>query len=304
MPYHWLDKYRYLLEGFRRYPLQNGRSVGIRPFFIIGSGRSGNTLLRAMLTTHDDLSIPPESYVLGAVVREYNRYSFLPWHILSRLVISRFESHHQFHAWEISLRSVYQSALDLQPDQRTLAHLLDLIYRVYSAQKRPSAQRWGDKTPSNTLRLDELELVFPQAQYIHMIRDGRDVVSSYLQAGIYREIEQAAHRWRVSVERGRQLGRKIGDGRYMEVRYEALVADPEAELRGVCLFLDIEFQSDMLDFWQTADQLGDANLPHHANVKNPINLASIGRWRENLTAVEQELVQQLLGPTLDALGYA
>ena len=61
------------------------------PFFIVGSGRSGNTLLRAVLTGHSKVAIPPESYVLAKTIRRFRSYSFLNWSLLVRMILSEFE---------------------------------------------------------------------------------------------------------------------------------------------------------------------------------------------------------------------
>ena len=81
--------YRYLPVLLKGRPLHD--EARYRPFFIIGSGRCGTTLLRAMLQTHPTVHIPPETYSLGQIIQEYPRYSRLPWDELLRLILTRFE---------------------------------------------------------------------------------------------------------------------------------------------------------------------------------------------------------------------
>lgn len=273
------------------------------PFFIVGSGRSGNTLLRAMLVQHPELAIPPESYVLPAVVRKFCKYNYLPWPELVRLVVASFESHPLFYTWELDLRDFYPRALKIEPGRQSLAKLVDLLYTYYAEKKEPGATRWGDKTPLNSLNLEKLNWVFPQARYVHIVRDGRDVVLSYLEAGIYTDLEDASKRWLRSVERSRAFGARIGSSRYREIAYEALVRNPEEILKRICSFLDLTYIPAMLDFWRSSDQLGDSVLPHHENLKRPVTMESIGRWRHGLDSEQQARVKKLLGAKLRELGY-
>lgn len=273
------------------------------PFFIIGSGRSGNTLLRAMLMQHADIVIPPESKVLPNVIRKFHRYRFLPWSDLVQLVIAEFERPKPFSTWQIDFRDFRRRALSFGKEERSLAILLDRLYMFYGEKKRPSAVRWGDKTPVNTLRIEKLNWVFPHARFVHMIRDGRDVVSSTIEFGMHSTVEEAASRWLASVERAQRAGRKMGPERYLEIRYEHLALEPAQTLQRVSAFLDLEYLPEMLDFWKSVDELGDAHFPFHANLGKPVNPESIGSWRQRLGAREQEVVQRLLGPKLVDLGY-
>lgn len=288
----------------KRHPLRSKTEpLSCTPFFVIGSGRSGNTLLRAILTSHPDLYIPPESYVLGRVIRTYRFFSFLPWPLLSRLVISEFESFRHFYTWEINLVDFYQEALSLPKNQRNLAHLLDKFYQYYGKQKFPAGKRWGDKTPLNTYHTHLIDPLFPQAQYIHIIRDGRDVVASYLKAGLYQNEQEACHRWLNSIKLAQDFGHKVGPARYLEIRYEDLVRQPEPTIQQICTFLTLPYQPHMLTFWQQAHTLGDTQLAHHHNIRNPINEKSIGKWQQTLSPTSQEYIKNQLHPLLIQLKY-
>jgi hypothetical protein len=276
---------------------------GSAPFFIVGSGRSGNTLLRALLANHPEISIPPESYVLGAVIRKYRSLSFLPWSELSRLIILKFEEHPQFYTWDMCLQSVYETIIKFDVEKQTLANLLDTIYMCYAKKNKPSATRWGDKTPMNTFHLQSINKVFPEAKFIHIIRDGRDVVSSYLRAGIYTDTKEACGRWLTSIRLAQKLGRRLGKKQYLEIHYEDLVKHPEDSSKTVCGFINLEYQAEILHFYKTVKTLGDTHLEHHGNVHTPINTNSIGKWRENLSSEQKSLVGTMLKKDLLRLGY-
>jgi len=284
-------------------PLSLGQPL--RPCFIIGSGRSGTTLVRAILAAHGGVAIPPESYVIPEVIRAYRSLGFLPWPDLCRVVVGRFESHPDFADWETDLAPACRHAISLPAEQRDLAHIIDAVYRCYLARHMPAATVWGDKTPSNTTFVEWLDRVFPSARYIHLLRDGRDVVSSFVRAGIASSLRGACDDWQGRVRAARGLGRRVGRDRYLEMRYEDLVLDPQAEILRLCSFLGLEFRDAMLQHERVAPGLADVcRVPHHANVRTRLNTSYVGNWRASLSAADQAYVEQRLGRDLVAAGYS
>ncbi len=143
LPHGLLPHLRVLLTGR---PL-HGRER-YRPFFIIGSGRSGNTLLRAVLQAHPAIHIPPETHVLRSVVRAWRWYCrFLRWDDLVRVVLARFEYAKDWHVFDLRLGELCRRLADAAPPSRNLAAVLDSIYRAHIARHKPAATRWGDKRP-------------------------------------------------------------------------------------------------------------------------------------------------------------
>lgn len=305
LPYRLYDRLTFLLRQVGPYhpvrrPPDDGRSA---PFFIVGSGRSGNTLLRAILAGHPEFAIPPESYMLGMAVRDYRTFGFLPWPTLLRIVLGRFQFYPHFDAWETALRPVYQDLLEYPPEERSLAGLLDAVYRAYARRHMPDAIRWGDKTPMNVYHLPRIDAVFPDAIWIHMIRDGRDVVASYLEAGLYDSTREACGRWLESVELVRQFSRDLPPERYTEVRYEHLVRNPEVVIRSVCDRLGVSFEPRMLRHRERVQDLGDADLGHHSNLSRPISDRSVGSWRSRLNHDQKREIRARLRSLLGELGY-
>lgn len=276
-----------------------------KPFFIIGSGRSGNTLLRRLLNNHSTLAIPPETYVLGSVIKRFRQNSGMRWVDLVEYTFSAFEFHREFKTFGISLRPLVNELEDAAIKNRNLAHILNRFYHYYCEQSGKNCVRWGDKTPMNTFYLERIFSVFPDAQFIHILRDGCDVVSSYIDAGIYKSLEEAAERWSVSVglvEEFYQRHPTVG----MVIRYEELVSTPKPTLLNVCNFLEIDFEETML---QEATNVGKAKMGdvemhrHHDNVLNPVNTDSIGKGRAQLSAIEKARIDKIIEIQLKRLGY-
>ena len=287
-----------------RYQVINDESnLSCIPFFIIGSGRSGNTLLRSILSGNSDISIPPESYRIPFAIKKFHILNNRDWEDIVSQVLKEFEDCKEFYTWEIDITDVQKRLENIADSKRTLSNIFDELFCTYTEKHSPGSKIWGDKTPMNTLYLDWIGTVFPRSKFIHIIRDGRDVASSYLKMDRYDTILEAANRWINSIESAQSFGSKIKEN-YIEIRYEELVTKPEEVIKDTCDFLDIAYDSKMLDHTKQVKKLGDTDKEHHSNLSKPISSDSVGKWRNNLSESDQESITKLLHKHLQRLGYA
>jgi hypothetical protein len=268
--------------------------------FIVARGRSGTTLLRAMFDAHPDMAIPNESHFVVQFAQRRSKYESPECFELERFTGDLFD-HWAFRRWGLQQEAVIEafhatSPLDYPTAMRTL-------YATYARSHRKT--RYGDKTPSYVLSIDLLAATFPEAVFIHLIRDGRDVALSYLDTDFgSRTLGQAAIAWDRFVRAGRTSGRRLGHSRYREVRYEDLVRDPERVLQELCAFVGLSFDARMLRYHERADDLV-SQMPHqdhHRNLYRPPTLA-LRDWRRELSPKDIEVFQSLAGELLDELGY-
>lgn len=178
-----------------------------RPIFIVGCQRSGTTLLRLMLDSHPRISCGPETRFLAPLARVTEEQ----WR---RLANFGFPEEY----WHTAI-----------------ARFFDGIQSDYAHQRGKA--RWADKTPRYALELPRLDRLFPQCQVIHVLRDGRDVVASHRARWGWRAAARAVEKWPRYVREARAAGADLGPERYLEVRYERLVAEPEVTLREILEFL-------------------------------------------------------------------
>ena len=287
-----------------RYQTTNDFSnLSCTPFFIIGSGRSGNTLLRSILSGNSDISIPPESYRIPFAIKKFHIFNNREWNELVREVLSEFEDCKEFYTWGIDIKDVQKRLENIVDSKRTLSNIFDELFCTYAEKHSVGSKIWGDKTPMNTLYLDWIGPVFSNSKFIHIIRDGRDVASSYLKMERYDTILEAANRWINSIQLAQSFGSRI-KGNYMEIRYEDLVTNPEDAIKNTCKFLDIIYDPKMLDHTKQVEKLGDTDKSHHSNLSKPISSESIGKWKNNLSKSDQESITKLLHKHLHHLGYA
>lgn len=273
------------------------------PFFIVGSGRCGTTLMRTVLEAHPNVHIPPGNVALRHVIADYRRYSRLPWSPLLRILLAHLVFHHMWEGFDLTLGPVYRELVDWPVRRRNLAAILDAVYRAHAARHKPSAHRWGDKSPFSVLALPALRAVFPDLRVIHMVRDGRDVAASFASA-FGDDLSRAIMVWLRAIRAARRFASQHPD-QLLEVRYEALVRRPEETARAVATFLGLEFDERMLRPHELDVPLGDVDrTPYMQRVRQPIDQSAIGRWRRDFGPAQVAELERAMGPTLVDLGYS
>jgi hypothetical protein len=179
------------------------------------------------------------------------------------------------------------------------------VYAVYAHER--GKPRWGDKTPMYMQNLRLLERLFPDARFVHLIRDGRDAALSFLAmpGGIVTETwmhprtpAEFACQWRTEVAAARRLGRRVG-ARYVEVRYEELVADAETALQRVCAFAGLEYEPAMLDY---AGNVDVSAKPHQQRLMQPPT-TGVRDWRTQMSSADVAAFERVAGDLLREVGY-
>jgi len=178
--------------------------------------------------------------------------------------------------------------------------ILSELYSAYASQY--GAQRWGDKTPFYVDHIEEIAAMFPSAQFIHIIRDGRDVALSMKRAYtksryFYMDTYYAARLWKRRLLEASRKGRLLGTQRYIEVRYEDLVSNPEPCIRSICDYLGEEYHPSMKDPHLTASKHHHSK-GIHSSTRKPPSQVSIGRWRRDMPSSDQRLFQAVAGDLL------
>jgi Sulfotransferase family len=266
------------------------------PLVVLGVSRSGTTLLRIVLDRSAGVAIPDESFFVPVLARRHRRTvdrdRFLD--DVARIPTIR----------DWGLR-----ATDVAPRVGTGVSIGDAIAAIFETYAdRAGKPRWGDKTPMYMRHVPLLERLFPDAQYVHLVRDGRDAALSFLEmpAGTYTKTwahpdtaARFACLWRKEVGGARTLGRRVGARRYHELRYEELVADPNAVVRRICAFADIPFEPSMLEY---AGEVDVSAKPHQQRLLRPPT-AGVRSWREEMPAEDVAAFEAVAGDLLAELGY-
>jgi len=279
--------------------------------FIVGASRSGTTLLRLMLDAHPDLAIPPETHFIPDAARACQESSPSPEAFLAALI-----GHRCWPDQHVDAGLLRQRVLALQPFEPGAA--LRAFYHLYA--ERFGKARWGDKTPPYQLHLRLIASLLPEAHFIHLIRDGRDVALSI--KGLWfgpDSIAEAASWWVQRIQETRRQARSLPQ--YRELRYEDLVQNTEPALRQVCQWIALPWDPAMLRYHERAGErlceidravqavdgkrviAAQDRMAIHAMTQHPPEPSRIGRWRQEMNAADLRRFQKIAGPLLQELGY-
>jgi hypothetical protein len=301
--------------------LRRRRMLGSRPGapapFVVGVGRSGTTLLRLMLDAHPEMAIPPETHFLPSMIDSFSRLRVSPERVLA------------------AIESAPQSGLpESGVDPEALLYRLRQIkplnapdsirafYRLYAERARKG--RWGDKTPRYVTTLAKIGRAVPEARFVHMIRDGRDVALSTnrrlveLRGSRPVPAERMAKRWRHRILSARRVA-SVTD-RYFEIRYEDLVLDTEPALRRVCEFVELDFDPVMLAYYEGAVErlqemnverqrgtrqtlTGEERMKAHEMTMKPPQAERVEVWKTEMEAAYRREFERSAGDLLAELGY-
>jgi hypothetical protein len=270
------------------------------PFiFIVGCGRSGTTLLRSMLDSHPDVAVPGEARFLTGFLTHPESIAAGPWD--EHAFVEALGAEPSFDAWGLPIESVAEALASSSP--ASFADGVRGVYRCYADSHGKA--RFADKTPSLVLHLPILADLFPEGRFVHLVRDGRDVALSTIDAPWGPDtVVGAAHYWRRHVTHGRNAGREIGPERYREVRYEDLVTDPERVAVDICEFGELDYEPSMLDYSSSArDAAAMMSTPanHQALLLPPTT--GLRNWRTEMAPTDVAVVEQVASAELRSLGY-
>ncbi len=274
--------------------------------FVIGTPRSGTTLLRLMLDAHPRLAIPAETHFIPMLVRRWRKLDSegASQDELRRMTHELIVSHRRWPALGLDPGELAAHLSAIRPLR--LADAVRCVHVVHA--RRVGKPRWGDKTPGYSRRMRMISAVVPEARFVQVIRDGRDVAVSL--AGVSwgpDDVEGAARLWRQRTVGARRQASRLPPHAYTEVRYEALVTDPAPALRRLTRFLDLPWDDAVLGYHLGAAErmapVAERRAEQHALVAEPPRPDRIGRWRTEMDAGAVRTFEAVAGELLEDLGY-
>lgn len=281
--------------------------------FVVGLTRSGTTLLRMMLDAHRDLAVPPETHFVPDVINAARSGDGTDA-ILAAMTGNRTWGDFGIPEEEMRRR------LEAGPRDDGAAAVRAFFEAYAEGQGKP---RWGDKTPAYMLSVQRIGRTLPEARFVHLIRDGRDVALSQRARALNEQpppVEQAV-RWVKRIRKSREQAATLKGPRYVEARYEDLVREPEATLRRVCEFIELPWDAGMLSYHErAAERLSEMagelraegghstqeagyRIDNHAPTTKPPDPAKLDKWRTQMPAEDVGAYEEVAGGMLAELGY-
>ncbi|MBE1565489.1 hypothetical protein H4W81_008268 [Nonomuraea africana] len=253
-----------------------------------------------MLHSHSRIAVPPETRFVGSAYNK--RRTFGDMRLASRrLALAEWMTGERtkFRELGVDKDEFIRQAVD---GPGSLGSVIGTAFKMYA--DRFGKARWGDKRPSYVKQVDILVRLFPDAQFVHLIRDGRDCVSSLKEMPWFtHDSFHAMSIWAEAIDAGRRLRKIMPEDSYYELRYEDLTDDPATELKKLCYFLEEDFEPAMCSPHEVASVAVPVHKVWHSNTHGEVTKARVGSWANRLDAWEIRLAEQVLGERLEDLGY-
>jgi len=235
------------------------------PIFIIGSARSGTTLIGRMLSSHSNIYIKNES----------------------TKILNAFKANHSRDQITAILASEVKGYENL-----TIDGILNEMGK----------KRWGFKDPASQYYLKDIVEKFPEAKLIFIIRDARAVALSQTKAKFgTANVYYAAEKWKKEVDWQRKFATKNQEKSFL-VRYEDLILSPEEELSRICAFLGENYEPGMQQYYENEKYIDKKNV-FNANTFKKLDPAIIDKWKRELSKKQINVIESIAGRILTENGY-
>jgi len=267
------------------------RHTRFSPVFVLGHVRSGTSLMCRLLLDHLGVNFGTESQFIVRYHQKLQRYGDLADDGNLRRLLHDISQERFF----FRTRQNFGFALDVEQaaravgPERTYSNVLRAIFGQFAGTQ--GHVRWGDKTPKYTLHLPVIYGLFPDAQFIHVARDGRDVALSLFKMAFGpKTAYEAAHEWRDTVTTIRGFGHSLSPDVFSEVRYEDLLDDPTRVMWQLAEYLGI-------------DNAGDVAAAIAPRLRTQVRGNASLTWSHAMTQREIECFESIAGRDLEAFGY-
>jgi hypothetical protein len=271
------------------------------PVFVLGCPRSGTTVLYHMLLSAGDFAVyRAESDVFNLLVPRFHgmRSASDRQELLKVWLRSK--------AFRVSGLDAEEISAKIMAECRSGGDFLRIVMQEIA--RKQAVARWADCTPDHLLYMLEIKRQIPDALFIHIIRDGRDVALSYVQQGWSHPLPWdrreslgvAGLYWEWVVRKGREQGKQLGLD-YQEVRFEDLIADPRETLLRLGKFIDHD-----LDYGRIQScGIGSVSEPNTSFARDsdgPFN--PVARWKNKISPEQLTAFEELVGDLLLELNYS
>lgn len=277
-----------------------------RPVFIIGSERSGTTLVLAILACHPRIAVPEVTWY-------YPR--FRPYlHTYGDLGVSA-NFNTLAHEMAYGLRVPFWRMPDANPAtfgqeiaaraaeiEQSFAGVFAAMFERYA--DHVSKPRWGEKTPGNVWYVDRILEDFPNAQFVYIYRDCRDASAEFIESQFGpTNAYTAARMWRDGQQAVKPFRESLGADQWFGIRYEDFVRDPVIHLKSMCAFLGEEYDDALMAFHTTPVAQRRGKTKDNWALAHPITDRHVGIYKSQLSIDQQRIMAWVAGDLMRELGY-
>jgi len=283
------------------------------PLFILGNPRSGTSLLRIMLTSHSQICIPPECGFIQWWSKKYSKWdiSDTKSHLKVREYLDDLATSKKIETWKLDYQRLENLIVDNQPNN--YAELSLVVILLYASMQNKVPLVLGDKNNYYISHLSLLGKLYPNAKYIGIIRDGRDVACSYQEMnGIHskskykpilpQSIGDIAREWDSNNQKILEFFALLRKKNYVFVKYEELLMRTEDALRGLCNLLNVAFEDRMLRYYEKGYE-PEEMLDWKRKLDEKPDASNIGRHEKLMSKEEIDIFNSLSLKTRQQFDY-
>ena len=268
----------------------------IKPIFIFGAPRSGTTLLASMLSSRDDVIALPEMHYIHNLLRD----EILFGNLNEKYIFDTIKKHFMFLDLDIAKNDEEIMSLIGETFKETVLNIVEMYNQKYYPK---NYKFWVEHSPHNHSFFSILEYYFPNAMFIHIVRDGRAVYSSTIeQIWGYKDIITGAITWKQNVEECLLLS-KIYSEKVFTIKYEDLTSEPEKSIKKICTYLDMDFKKSMLNSKGLILAKFGINKRKEIRTMARPNTKSHNKWKSRLKRFEIEHFTNVNEQLSEYFGY-
>ncbi|MGE4440332.1 MAG: sulfotransferase [Desulfomicrobium sp.] len=284
-------------------------------FFILGNPRSGTSLLRLMLNTNNDISVPPECGFYHWLSNKYKTQDFSDTALFIESYIEDLKKSKKMETWDIDFN--YLRHLIKKTKPATYEQVSLLVYLTYAAKFNKSPKTIGDKNNYYINYLCDLNKINKNPKYIYIVRDCRDVVCSYRALkkietkSIYKpnlpwDIKNICFSWNKNNINVINFFNKLPKNQYYIIRFEDLIEHTEKILKNICNFLETNYDNNMMEYYKENAQKNIEpieTLDWKKETLNKPNINKIGTYKHNLTMTQIKIIEKVSGEIMKQFHY-
>ena len=272
--------------------------VDSRPFFILGAGRSGTSLLSRMLNQHPNLAVPPESHLYNTFYPWLRYYGDLTLPRNRANLVADTVASGPLRDWSPRLRADEVLA---QIDGDGFGAVVNGVMRAWAAKQ--GKRRWGEKTPKHVEYWKQISVDFKASPVIHVVRDGRDVALSMMEARFGpKSIYSCARAWKSYLHQMEDLRKGLPHELFLEIFYEELLGNSERVLREICEFLGERYAPKMLFYYRDKSPY-PTDVRNRKNLTKPVMVENKEKWRSRMSEDDVRVFEAVAGDALARYRY-
>lgn len=282
--------------------------------FVIARGRSGTTLLRTMLNANLETIAPIESKLIVHLKQRFAHEENWTEIKIENFLDCLYQDVKFNSFWSVDRQDLKNNILSYPLNLLNFQLIIKIVFLSFPTEfEKHNIHLLVDKNPSYAVFLDDLNKLFPDAKYVHIVRDYRDNIQSAKKTNPIKNVTVLAHGWlqdNIKIEKFKNAH----PSKVYMVRYEDLVNDPGAQLKPICAHLGIDFSEEMINYQNKLkseienktvgkEEHKSTFKKYHGNLTKPVNTESINKWKKYLSDEEVSRIEYVCREYGKQYGY-